>query len=633
MMSLPTPFSFHLITMKIHPRLIFASALASAFFVNTGTLFAAPKKVEAPPLSPEAQKAHDGYASMLESLRSELKPRLPQIDASKYAKLTEAYAAKKVSSKACMEAANPVLADIEGFLASDVLDVKMVKAAVLADATPRGLAEFTAQGPAEKKLIDDLLGSPTIMKEVLLAGGAKAGRYGKAMQIYNEILSKHPRAKAGQLNRLALAVSLEFAAPELCGYSAIDPIKRYAFYEKSYVEKELSPDFEKHSPWHLRHVVNDPNTEEDMLWMREMLWNYRPDQINAPDEYNAHVVGLMYSEFGHRRAEAGETGPPYTQLQQFMDRGSICGGKGSFGRCLGRAFGIPVWGARLRSHTAMSYWTPKGWETILGVSFENGYWIVDQAESMRGPYFLDIAKSRNFPNEYIKACRADWISSMLGEEKVKGMEPDKAAGTWSTLAVNQRRAVVASFDPPPAPAKPDPNVPKPENNQGYPERLVKVVVPGALKKVSTDEQGGIHLPAVACTSHTTNTKKIVFMPTRDGGMNLHYKRWEMPEPLTYEIEAPAAGNYELTANVVTVNRDQFFLVTANDAKEPVRMEMPYTVGKWGATAPVTVSLTKGINKLTFNRTVIPDFIKEGYKFAGPEYGGITVKDFVLKLVN
>jgi hypothetical protein len=539
----------------------------------------------------------------------------------------EAYAAKKVSSSTCMEAAKPILADINGFLSSDALDAKLIKAAILADATPRGLAEFTQQGAAEKKLIDDLLSNPTMMKEFLLAGGAKAGRYGKSMQIYNEISSKHPRAKEGQFNRLALAVSLEFAAPELCSYSEIDPIKRYAFYEKSYLEKELSPHFEKHSIWLLRHVVNDPNTEDDMLWLREMLWNYRPDQINAPDEYNVHVVGLMYSEFGHRRAEDSETGPPYTRLQQFIDRGSICGGKGSFGRSLGRAFGIPVWGARLRSHTAMSYWTPKGWETILGVSFENGYWIVDQVESMRGPYFLDIAKSRNFPKEYIKACRADWVSSLLGEEKVKGMEPVKAAGTWSTLAVNERRLIVATFDPPPA--KPDPTVPKPMNNQGYPERLVKVAVPSELKKIITDDKG-IHIPAVACTSPNHNTEKVIFMTTREGGMNLHYKRWEQPEPLVYEIEVASSGNYALTADVVTVNREQFFLVTPNDAKEAVRMEMPYTVGKWDTTAPITVSLAKGKNTLTFNRTVMENFKAEGYKYAGPEFGGITIKKFALK---
>lgn len=156
-------------------RLILAGALASAWFVTTASLLAAPKKVDTP-LSPEAQKAHDGYAGMLEALRSELMPKLPQIDAAKYAKLTEAYAAKKVSSDACMLAAKPVLADIEGFIASDAVDEKLVKAAVIADATPRGLAEFTQQGLAEKKIIDDLLSRPTLMKQMLLAGGAKAGR-------------------------------------------------------------------------------------------------------------------------------------------------------------------------------------------------------------------------------------------------------------------------------------------------------------------------------------------------------------------------------------------------------------------------------------------------------------------------
>jgi hypothetical protein len=38
------------------------------------------------------------------------------------------------------------------------------------------------------------------------------------------------------------------------------------------------------------------------------------------------------------------------------------------------------------------------------------------------------------------------------------------------------------------------------------------------------------------------------MKSREGGMNLHYKCWEMPELLTYEIDVPATGNYALTAN-------------------------------------------------------------------------------------
>jgi hypothetical protein len=317
-------------------------------------------------------------------------------------------------------------------------------------------------------------------------------------------------------------------------------------------------------------------------------------------------------------------------LQQFIDRGSICGGKAFFGRCLGRGFGIPVWGARLRSHTAMSYWTPKAWETILGVSFENGFWTVDQAEPMRGIYFLNLAYARDYPDEFVKACRAQWAGAVLGEDKVSGNDSG-TGGLWNALALNAMRATVATHIPPPLPQKPlAPGESKPRDPKGYPERLVKPVVPAALKKVTTDQEGAITLPAVACTSPTTNTEKVVFMTTRDGGMNLHYKRWEQPEQLTYEIEAPQAGDYALSAKVVTVNREQFFLVRVNEAKQPIRMEMPYTVGKWGETAPVTITLSKGKNVLTFTRTVPEDFIKEGYRFAGPEFGGITLQSFLLK---
>lgn len=603
--------------------------LALVLAITSGTAFAKPSKHEPIQLTAAGAQALAQYDGMLESIRVILKPRLPSIDATKVAALMEPYGKKKVSADACMEAAKPILTDINPFLTSATLDTGLIKGAVIANATPRGLAEFTQQGANEKMLVDELLNDPALMKEMLLAGGAKAGRYGKSMQIFREIQSKHPRAKEGILRKLALAIALELAAPELCAYQNIDPLTRYAFYETSYLEKELTPHFDHFTTWLLRQVVNDPQSEPDMLWMREMLWNYRPDQITAPADYNAHYVGLMYSEFGHKRPEFDES-LPTTRVQQTIDRGGQCGPKAYFGRCLGRSFGVPVWGARLRSHTAMTYWTPNGWETILGVSFKNGFWTSDQAEPMRGTYFLNIAKAREYPDAFIKACRADWVSSILGEDKVKGMEPDQPAGIWSMLAVNLRRAIVAAHEPPST--KPDPQAPKPPKIQGYPERLVRLQAPAELKKISIDAHGAIEIPAVACSSPSTSTDKIVFMKTRDGGMNLHYKRWELPEPFTYQVDVPKAGNYALSADVVTVNRDQFLLLSVNDQKEPTRMEMPYTIGKWGQSTPVKVTLTKGKNTLNFTRSIPADldFIKEGYKFAGPEFGGITMKAFHLK---
>ena len=629
-------------------------AVLSAAFMTTAsvakTAANAPQK-----LTPEGEKAMAEYTGMLDGLRTGLEAKLPQIDKAREAAFLAIYEKEKgtmvtgkskdgkpvqslkggnysnpAASAASLEAAKPILADIDRFLASDSLDAELAKCAVLADATPQGLAAFAQQGAAQKKLIDDFLADPSLMKEMWIAGGAKAGRYGEAMRILRAIEAQSPRAKEGVFRRLALATALELAAPELCGYQQVDPLKRYAFYEKSYLDKELDARFDKHSVWLLRQVVNDPHSEEDMLWMREMLWNYRPDQILAPEEYDAKYVGLMYSEFGHRKAEEGEAGPPYTFMQRIIDRGSICGGKAFFGRCLGRSFGIPVWGARLRSHTAMTYWTPKGWETILGVTFENGFWTVDQAEPMRGPYFLNLAYARDISAEFVKACRAQWAGAVLGEDKVSGFDSGKG-GLWNALALNAMRATVATHVPPPPPRKAlAPGAPKPKEPKGYPERLVKPVVPAALKKVTIDKEGVITLPAVACASPTTNTDKVVFMTTRDGSMNLHYKRWEMPEPFTYEIDVPQAGDYALSAKVVTVNRGQFLLVKTNDAKQPIRIEMPYTVGKWGETEPVTISLAKGRNVLAFTRTAPEDFLKEGYRFAGPEYGGITIQSFLLK---
>jgi hypothetical protein len=379
-------------------------------------------------------------------------------------------------------------------------------------------------------------------------------------------------------------------------------------------------------------VVNDPHTEEDMLWMREMLWNYRPDQINAPEEYPARYVGLMYSEFGHQKPEYDET-LPTTRFQQTLDKGGICGPKAFFGRNLGRTFGVPVWGARLKSHTAMTYWTPTGWTQILGVSFNNGFGTADQAESMRGHVFLSIAQSRDFPDEFIKVCRAQWVGDVLGEPKVDGMDPT-SGGLWNALAYHKMQAVVEQKYPPEPPApKLAPGTPKPREPKGYPERLVKPVVKAEFKKVVVDDKVVMTIPAVSCTSPATNTEKIVFMTTRDAGMNLHYKRWEQPEPLVYEITVPKAGNYALSANVVIVNQEQFFLITVNDAKEPVTLQIPYTVGKWVESEAVTLPLQVGKNTLTFNRTVIEDFEKEGYKFSGPQFGGITLKSLTLKPPN
>jgi hypothetical protein len=81
------------------------------------------------------------------------------------------------------------------------------------------------------------------------------------------------------------------------------------------------------------------------------------------------------------------------------------------------------------------------------------------------------------------------------------------------------------------------------------------------------------------------------------------------------FEAPQAGKYALAARVVTVQSDQKLLLTPNDAKEPVEIAVPYTLGKWEQTKPVEITLVKGPNVLRFTRPA--------------PSRGLTIKQFTL----
>jgi len=121
------------------------------------------------------------------------------------------------------------------------------------------------------------------------------------------------------------------------------------------------------------------------------------------------------------------------------------------------------------------------------------------------------------------------------------------------------------------------------------------------RKIVTGQDGGITIPAVACSNPTTSTGKIRFMKSYPGGLQMHCNRLGNAEPFEYSFDVPAAGQYALSARVVTVSPDQHLLVAANDAREPVDIAAPYTIGKWEQTQPVEITLVKGKNVLRFTR--------------------------------
>ena len=85
-----------------------------------------------------------------------------------------------------------------------ISDKSLYKFVVLKEATPRGLAEFAQQSPKHEALIDSLLSDAGLMHDMLVADGAKRPRighamgpaqYGRAMEIYSQILKEAPNSK------------------------------------------------------------------------------------------------------------------------------------------------------------------------------------------------------------------------------------------------------------------------------------------------------------------------------------------------------------------------------------------------------------------------------------------------------
>jgi hypothetical protein len=98
----------------------------------------------------------------------------------------------------------------------------------------------------------------------------------------------------------------------------------------------------------------------------------------------------------------------------------------------------------------------------------------------------------------------------------------------------------------------------------------------------------------------TNTAKILFMRTiDDDGVQVHYSLGGgRPELLKYDLEAPKAGKYALTATVCTLTVDREFMLRIN-RRTLVDIQLPYTKGLWQDTTPVEIDLKEGRNTLQF----------------------------------
>lgn len=495
-----------------------------------------------------------------------------------------------------LKAAQAALKAQEACLSSDRLDANLVTCAVLANATTKGLATFAQQGKEQADLVERLLGDTALMKAMLEAGGPRDSKYGEAMQIYSAIRKASDKAKNGIFNRLALAVALEHAVPisqrnavteTNSAPALIDPVKRYLHYEKAYLDGELDPAFPRMTAWECRQIVNSDAPDHILAWGREMLRNVRPDHLLDPD-YGWRYSRLVRTDVSYVHSYDYTDTDSLQFYQNIIKNGGICGRRAWFGTFILQCFGIPSTGRAQTGHAALTHWTPDGWVVNLGGGFgcHNGKPVL----GMTDEDFVLETQSRNYPEEYVKVLRAQWIGDALGEPKYISTKAG-SGGVWNNIAMMEKRAIVAEAKPKQLAALGTELGEANESAAAKARAVVTAAVTEADKQVVVAADGTITIPAGAFSSGGDLLKSFLGgQQMLCGGTNIQC-----------EVTVSQPGKYKLSARVVTVHREGQVPVTVNEAKEPVGIFIPFTIGLWQRTAPVEVTLVNGKNTLRFDK--------------------------------
>lgn len=595
------------------------------------------KNTPEPELLANGEQIRIGYTQMLATLTEEVAAELPGVDTQKKEaflnarselasqsepkegappKAFEAYRSAKATAEArTLNAARVILADVLPLLTDDKLDAKLMKIAILRHGTPAGLAEFAQQSDEHKALVDNLLADELLMRQVLLAGGANGGEYGEAMQVYAAIqeASERARERGTIFQRLALGTALHqpwlnssaretsgsINAPVFTDHQTPEgQVDRYLHYEAAYLNEELDPAFKDFTAWECRFITNDPYTNEELTWAREMMQNFRPDHMTNPD-YSWRYVAMVKSDFPYCSTRKDPTlGMPQ---QEALALGGICGRRAFFGRFITRAFGIPARRSTQTGHAAMNMWTPDGWVVRLGA-----WWSMNWCGPWGGMDFYLDSQARAFPDQYTQVLRAQWIGDALGEEDVSIKNYGEGGGFWNALAFYKKVAMVEDNAAAEAAENELANLTAEEARLlgesdkilGDAKEIEKIEIPEEDRKVTIAEDGTITVPAVACAKPDNNTDKVLFLDSHGGGMQLHYLRaGQRPEVLRYYVEAPAAGKYEIRALVSTVSHEGSDATFRINRRAIVETTLPYTKGMWELSKPQVIELREGRNSI------------------------------------
>lgn len=417
---------------------------------------------------------------------------------------------------------------VNAFLASDALDAKLVKFVVLHEAAPKGLAKFSQRGEEHAALVGKLLSDPELMKRMLVADGAKEGNYGRAMEIYSKIRKASDKASNGVLERLALAISLEHAAPvkqdnppaAANAPDTVDPVKRYLHFEKAYLAGELDPAFETLDVWSLRMVVDGDEPDETLAWGREMLRNFRPDHIYTSN-HGWRYSGFVGSDVRYGSGDVKDDRPELQRYQNILMNGGVCGRRAFIGRFILRAHGIPTIAKPSRGHGALARWTPDGWVVNLGPNWGGG-WTGTRYKDDHD--FVATTQARPHRDSFLKVKRAQWAGDVAGETRFYGENDKGTPGPWYALSFRTQRAIIEQAGPKTLAAL---GTELGESNSplSVAEELLATEIKPEDKHIAYGSDGTISIPSAAFSKPAGSTRDVLVMRSFAGGQQIYLPRF------------------------------------------------------------------------------------------------------------
>eukprot|EP01052_Picozoa_sp_SAG31_P006627 SAG31_NODE_306_length_17979_cov_7.825447_14_plen_852_part_00 len=614
-----------------------------------------------PPLSPAVQKLALKYGAIGNASCAKVVAGAPVLPASSSATFMAAYqdfngntseapVLKAAAALLDLPAVKAFFALPDSFSTSDGLDTMLVKCAVISAASPLGLAEFAANGTAEEALVDNLLSDSLLMREMLVTGGPREGKYGEALRIYHEInkasvslpltasIPPPPpgiwddRSPATMLRRLALGTALGHASPIRKSFTQpndtdpnVDPVQRFLDYERAYKAGELDPAIEVLTTFECRHTTDADSKEEDLAWFRDTVAIYRPDNIAMP--YHTRYAEAVHTDvaYGHPACASFKPGACNGHEAQIPTGGGECGPRAFFGRFSRKAFGLPTWGVTEPGHAAMSTFSPdQGWYILLGATWKYAWWDKDGYHQGGDDFYLQT-QCRENRTEFRKVLRANWLAVARGDAPINhGWTPTQGhthapsgygeGGLWSALALYMQKIAVNGTDPK-------------LYNRTVPPSLVKTKVQALLEQwekppppppsVVTDADGSVTIPAAAIASNQLSPRLTVMRSACDSvndcetgyqlltGVHTGMDKSCTTDPnacsFGYEVAITTARTFYLTANFSTWQMNQDLFVSVNGAS-PKAVPVFYTVGWWNQTQPIEVTLVKGKNTLNFTRS-------------------------------